>query len=469
MLPNRNFINQLLLVENEDEHTDVTCYGGSDGVIEVYACWGQPPYQYSLDGETWQNSGHFDNLSVPNGAVVARKGRNAVEYITTYGDNYVTSGYNHILVGNQRIYCKDSAGTVQYADFQLRSPAEFGFVFDPQPDYILYDSANDSWSNIMLLDEGKNYATVIQDVNFSTPVANTPSIVSRTTNIRIADKYNEGVTPIRFTIRDRTCGGGTKNFYLNVVVFPSFLPNAVQDYDGNWYDAVILGNHVWLANNLKVTHYADGTAIDSNYYYIPNDEGVDGYLYSYPGACRRQSCFTMERIQGIAPDGWHIPNELEIYDMMNFVASQDGWAVGGNANNIAKALSSTTNIYNSNNDDGDYPFNNPTTNNISKFNGVFDGFVQKRSGIVSYGARTAEFDMLISNNYVHTQFPETYVSDISFMLRFSSKKFERRFLPRRYDYDRYTMFSVRCVSDLTPLEFCKWYFTQYGTTNHQLS
>ena len=37
---------------------------------------------------------------------------------------------------------------------------------------------------------------------------------------------------------------------------------AVKDYDGNIYDAIRLGEQVWLATNLRTTHYADGDAID---------------------------------------------------------------------------------------------------------------------------------------------------------------------------------------------------------------
>ena len=38
-----------------------------------------------------------------------------------------------------------------------------------------------------------------------------------------------------------------------------FIPNAVTDIDGNSYDAVRIGEQVWMASNLRTTKYADNT------------------------------------------------------------------------------------------------------------------------------------------------------------------------------------------------------------------
>ena len=39
------------------------------------------------------------------------------------------------------------------------------------------------------------------------------------------------------------------------------LPQAVADMDGNTYDAVQIGDQVWMAQNLRTTKYVDGTTV----------------------------------------------------------------------------------------------------------------------------------------------------------------------------------------------------------------
>lgn len=113
--------------------------------------------------------------------------------------------------------------------------------------------------------------------------------------------------------------------------------DTVTDVDGNTYKTVIIGDQVWMGENLKAVHYADGEAIpcvESNKawdtlsaqqkvycYYDNNDENenIYGALYTWAAATNDQnSPDSPSGIQGVCPDGWHMPSDeewkqLEIY------------------------------------------------------------------------------------------------------------------------------------------------------------
>ena len=137
------------------------------------------------------------------------------------------------------------------------------------------------------------------------------------------------------------------------------IKGAVKDYDGNTYDAVKLGNQVWLASNLKTTHYADGTAIpmgnmltDVSYenpfrYYPDNNSSLvnkNGYLYNWPAVVRgtTSSSASPSGIQGICPTGWHVPSAAEWTELTDYLGSKSEYYCNNNSNYIAKALASTS-------------------------------------------------------------------------------------------------------------------------------
>ncbi len=93
----------------------------------------------------------------------------------------------------------------------------------------------------------------------------------------------------------------------------------VIDADGNAYPTVKIGNQEWMAENLKVTHYRDGSAIPnitnetewSNlttgaYCWYLNDENTYKNLY---GALYNWYCVTDPR--NLCPAGWHVPTNEE--------------------------------------------------------------------------------------------------------------------------------------------------------------
>ncbi|MCD4663980.1 MAG: fibrobacter succinogenes major paralogous domain-containing protein [Bacteroidales bacterium] len=102
------------------------------------------------------------------------------------------------------------------------------------------------------------------------------------------------------------------------------VPIKVTDIDGNVYETVKIGNQVWMAENLRVTHYRNGDEIQkvttlsywenlttgaysiyNNYYPYIETNGF-GNLYNW---------YAVDDPRGLAPEGWHIPTDEEIMEL----------------------------------------------------------------------------------------------------------------------------------------------------------
>ncbi len=128
----------------------------------------------------------------------------------------------------------------------------------------------------------------------------------------------------------------------------------VTDIDGNEYKTVKLGNQVWMAENLRTTRYADGTPIPlgteasstTAYRYYPDDNSANvsdyGYLYNWAAVMNGSlsSEANPSGVQGICPDGWHVPSDAEWTELENYVKSQSQYVCGSSTSYIAKALAS---------------------------------------------------------------------------------------------------------------------------------
>ena len=90
--------------------------------------------------------------------------------------------------------------------------------------------------------------------------------------------------------------------------------STVTDVDGNVYKTVKIGNQWWMAENLAVTRFNDGTSIEfcsvtsldtvwssaTEATYTSFNDGLSGFLYNYT---------VVESEKNIAPEGWHVPTD----------------------------------------------------------------------------------------------------------------------------------------------------------------
>jgi len=157
-------------------------------------------------------------------------------------------------------------------------------------------------------------------------------------------------------------------------------PKTVTDYDGNVYNTIKIGDQIWMAENLKVTHYRDGTPIpnvvsDSQWVnlttgaycaYKNENENVETYglLYNW---------YAAKDTRNIAPPGWRVSANQDYIKLENFLID-NGYQWDGNVfgNKIAKSLCTSTG-WNTSSDSGDVG-NDMSTNNTSGFSALPGGY-----------------------------------------------------------------------------------------------
>ena len=166
---------------------------------------------------------------------------------------------------------------------------------------------------------------------------------------------------------------------ITLLIFAAFLTKGmfaqnvkgktgtVTDYDSNTYKTIKIGKQWWMAENLKVTHYDDGTAIplvtsdtawaslgdnstDKAYCYQNNNANGEkdtyGALYTWAAAMNGANSSEADPsgVQGVCPTGWHLPSDkewkqLEMYlgmsknesEGLRFRGTNQGSKLAGNA------------------------------------------------------------------------------------------------------------------------------------------
>lgn len=228
----------------------------------------------------------------------------------------------------------------------------------------------------------------------------------------------------------------------------TYYPNAFRDYDGNWYDAVIIGNQVWMAENLRLKHYDDGTEIRrvtgslSNYgipfYVVRNNELYYNLVAVKHGETMASG--SSVGIKGIAPEGWHVPNSAEFQTLINYTAQTYRNV------SIAKSLSAKSGWPSSPNSWW-HPGYEPQTNNSTGF-----------SAICTYHWQNGSF---------YTNLVMAMFYSCESMLYFPTSSGFNNAEVWSSGHNGFAA-CVRCVCDKTPEQFAQWYVEEYGTLNHQV-
>lgn len=98
----------------------------------------------------------------------------------------------------------------------------------------------------------------------------------------------------------------------------------ISDFDGNTYNTILIGEQCWMNENLRTMHYSDGDSIRTGSYTYPNNDQTTvteyGYLYNWYTAMHlNNNDETTGNVQGICPNGWHIPSYSEWDVLRNYI------------------------------------------------------------------------------------------------------------------------------------------------------
>jgi uncharacterized protein (TIGR02145 family) len=112
-------------------------------------------------------------------------------------------------------------------------------------------------------------------------------------------------------------------------------PATITDFENHVYNTVKIGNQLWMAENLRTTHYNNGELIATTNPASLNitSENTPKYQWSYSGDDANASVYgklytyyAVTDTRKICPTGWHLPSDAE---WTTLVTTLGGYQVAG--------------------------------------------------------------------------------------------------------------------------------------------
>jgi uncharacterized protein (TIGR02145 family) len=169
----------------------------------------------------------------------------------------------------------------------------------------------------------------------------------------------------------------SKYFVLCIVFFCFILSCKKTDQNGFEISTIKLGDQTWMSANLSVDKFNNGDMIKE---IKTKDEWRDAIKSKTPAWCyydnnvengkkygKIYNWYAISDPRGLAPDGWHIPNNEDWLKLVNFL---DGIEVAGTK---MKSMSGWKNQGNGSNESGfnglpgGYRFSNGSFNKLEKY------------------------------------------------------------------------------------------------------
>ena len=220
---------------------------------------------------------------------------------------------------------------------------------------------------------------------------------------------------------------------VNLVLYGD--DGACIDIDGNVYQTVQIGDQLWMAENLKVTHFNNGAEIPTGYsnpewgwldmgaYAVYDDDLVNADVYG-----NLYNWFAVDDHREICPESYHIPTDDEWYILLEYLGgassgSGENWIIAGGKMKDAGTIQDG---------DGMWYAPNEGANNASGFTAIPAG-VRLNDGLYYSWEYSGYFWSSTAEYYTDASF-------MWYLLHDDSRLFRGLF-------DSHTGLSVRCLKD----------------------
>lgn len=220
---------QLVVTENSSFHQDVSCFGGSDGEVQLSASGGTPNFSYSIDNVSYQTSPNFTNLSAANSWFYVKDNNNCQDsIILNILQPQQALILQEILSSHQNVSCSSfSDGQLEIVSSGGVSP--YSYVLNQDTVSIgLFDSLTAGLYQLTAIDA--NNCIVDTSIQITEP---TPLSLSYTFTQPSCYAVNDGELVAQIS-------GGTPNYFTTWEGIPS---DTLQNISAGNYQLIVVDDN----------------------------------------------------------------------------------------------------------------------------------------------------------------------------------------------------------------------------------
>jgi uncharacterized protein (TIGR02145 family) len=217
-------------------------------------------------------------------------------------------------------------------------------LYTPNADYNGYDSFTYNAVHDEFISEEATISLTVNSVNDDPNIGD----LNDDGNVDVLDVIilvNHILSPVAVELDGADINNDGEVNILDVVqlvnIILGFSENTIIDIDGHIYGIIQIGEQLWMAENLKVTHFNNGDEIPTGYsdsewdtiwddaYAVYDDDPSNaenyGNLYNW---------FAVDDSRGICPENYHIPTDDEWYILLEYLGgapsgSAENWLIAG--------------------------------------------------------------------------------------------------------------------------------------------